>query len=92
MDKNEPQQLGPERPQPDQVPAYVHLPSLIHDEFGISPLEARNLIRLGSVEIDGEPVKAESLKDRFSIRYEDVLDKEILVKGETKSVKIHYKG
>jgi hypothetical protein len=92
MKEQEPQQLGPERPQPDQVPAYVHLPSLVQDEFGISALEAKNMIALGSVEIDGELVKPESFKNRFSMRYEDIVDKEILIKGETKSVKIHYKG
>lgn len=53
----------------------IHLPSLISDEFGISRSLAREALKMGTIEMDGEPWEG----DRFNLRREDILGKDISI-------------
>lgn len=67
----------------------VYLPSLIADEFGTSPSEARMQIATGKIEIDGKEYRAD---DRFNVPYADIVGKTVAVIGETRHFKVTYRG
>jgi hypothetical protein len=68
-DPSAPAQAAPESATPASDRRLVHLPSLISDEFGISRSQAREMLALGTVEIDGEPYNG----DRIDVPYEAIV-------------------
>jgi hypothetical protein len=64
----------------------INGPSLIADEFGISRNVAEQQIALGMVEIDG----VEWSGDKLDIPREELVGKEILVRGRDRAFKLTY--
>jgi hypothetical protein len=87
-DPSAPAQAAPESATPASDRRLVHLPSLISDEFGISRSQAREMLALGTVEIDGEPYNG----DRIDVPYEAIVGKTIKVSGSPRGVSFQYQG
>ncbi len=66
----------------------VYLPQLIASEFAIQEHSARDMVLLGEVSIDGKTVQS----NRGWFAYSDIVDKDITVKSDVKSVRFHYAG
>ena len=72
---------------PESTTNLVNLAALISDEFGFSRSEARQMIATGTVTVGGE-----DLGSPLDLPYEQLKGKEIVVRGDVRSVSLIYRG
>lgn len=67
----------------------VYLPGLLADEYGIAASEARRIIEMADVKIDGQSVIG---RDKMDIPTNLVINKTIEVLGDVRQFKLTYRG
>lgn len=79
---------APQTPVPpirDPQKCFVHLPSLVAEQFGISYDAARREILMGKVWVDGE-----RRVDPVDLPEADIVDKQIVIAGETRTFTFNF--
>lgn len=89
-DESAPSQPEPEVGTAEQEPEQrtVHLPNLLGDEYGISSSEARRVLQMGEIEIDGEKYQG----DKLDVPVEAIDGKTIKVTEGVKAMQFQYRS